>query len=87
MVRPTFSRCFLKRAPMIANRAGSGNQESLSLPYGTEWNGLAVPDTEKFIKQCDKLSSRVREDLNIFILLVNSSGQVQIVAPNENVPS
>ncbi len=67
-------------------RTGIG-QLVLHITDRTTRYGLAVPDTEKFIKQCDKLPSRVRESLNIFILLVNSSGQVQIVAPNENVPS
>jgi 4-hydroxyphenylpyruvate dioxygenase-like putative hemolysin len=45
--------------------------------------GLAIPKTEKHIYQAKQLSKYVRKQLNIFILLVDESGCVEIIEPKD----
>jgi hypothetical protein len=48
---------------------------------------MALPKTKKFIAQCDKISTRVRDALNLHWILVDSRGAINIVGPNDELPS
>ena len=48
--------------------------------------GIAVPETEKFVRQCAKLSRDARGRLNLHVLLVRPSGEVTIIPPSVDFP-
>lgn len=48
---------------------------------------IAVPEISQFLSQCEKLSSWVRDALNLRIILVQEDGRVHILQPGDVLPS
>lgn len=44
--------------------------------------GIAVPNTKKYIRQVNYLSTYIRQLLNLYILLVDVDGKVEIFEPS-----
>lgn len=47
--------------------------------------GVAVPETDAFLKQCRSISEWVRQTLNLYWLFVRPDGSIRIVSPEEIV--
>ena len=47
--------------------------------------GFAIPLTDKFMSQCKKLPDRVRVILQLYLILVDNSGLVEIIGPEEKL--
>ena len=47
--------------------------------------GIAVPETSKFLRQCEHVSQYVRERLNLYILIIRPTGEVKIVPPSASI--
>jgi hypothetical protein len=48
--------------------------------------GLAFPFTAHYLGQCGKLSSSLRSHLNLYLLLVNEEGRIEVIGPSDPVP-
>ena len=52
---------------------------------GNTFHAMAVPDTEKFLRQCRQLSPYVRETLNLHLLLVDRDMNIRVIGPREEL--